>query len=122
MTIGTTIDEAWKIKKSISLLNAEIAIKEGELKEIEERLHSQMKTEDTTRGAGKLASVLLSLDEVPTVEDWDKLQAYIKRHSAFHLLQKRVAVLAVRELWGQHKKVPGVVAVPQTKLKYTAIS
>ena len=122
MTIGSTIDEAWKVKNEIKKLNAEISIREEELKAIEERLHAQMKTEDTTRGAGKLASVLLSPDEVPTVEDWDKLQAYIKRNSAFHLLQKRVAVLAVRELWGQHKKVPGVVAVQQTKLKYTAIS
>lgn len=58
--------------------------------------------------AGKVARVSIGVDEVPRVEDWDKLYAYVKKNNAFELLQKRVANVAVEERWEHGKEVPGV--------------
>lgn len=62
--------------------------------------------------AGKIARVSIEQKVTVAVEDWDKLYAYIiknQKKGAFALLQRRVSVGAVEEIWRDKKVVPGCV-------------
>jgi hypothetical protein len=63
---------------------------------------------DDTGAAGKHHKVAIITKEVPTVEDWPKLHAYIKRTGAFDLLSRRLNEAAVRERWEDRKQIDGV--------------
>ncbi len=63
---------------------------------------------DASGIAGRLARVQITTKIIPTVEDWDKLYAFVKKQNAFYLLQRRVSESAVKELWENNKQVPGV--------------
>lgn len=58
--------------------------------------------------AGKLARVSVTTSPVPTVEDWDKLYAYVKKTGEWDLLGRTINAEAVRLRWEAKKKVPGV--------------
>jgi hypothetical protein len=55
----------------------------------------------------------------PSVTDWTKLYAHIKRTGNFELLQRRVGEKAVAERWDLGKKVPGVEQFPVETLSVT---
>jgi hypothetical protein len=63
---------------------------------------------DDTGAAGRHHRVRVVTKEVPTVEDWDELYAYVRRTKSFHLLARRLNEAGVRELWEDRKRVPGV--------------
>lgn len=76
---------------------------------------------DATSVGGKLVVVSIDEEDVPTVTDWPKLYAHIKKTGAWELLQRRVAVPAVRERWEEDKAIPGVDSYPLDKLKYSKV-
>lgn len=72
--------------------------------------------------SGSVANVQLEKKVIPTVEDWPKFYAHIKKTGQWDLMQKRVADTAVQERWDAKKEVPGVgrfnvIKVSCTKLK-----
>jgi hypothetical protein len=66
--------------------------------------------------AGQVARVQVEPKNVPQVEDWDKLYAYIKRTGAWELLQRRLGEAAVKERWDAKKQVPGVTVFHAKKV------
>jgi hypothetical protein len=61
------------------------------------------------RGArGRIASVAVDMNDIPTIEDADALFKYIKRTGAFDLMQRRLNSKAVEERWADKKSIPGV--------------
>lgn len=56
---------------------------------------------------GRKASASISEVEIPIVEDWDAYQEYIKENDALHLLERRPATRAWRELYESGELVPG---------------
>lgn len=64
------------------------------------------------------ATVSVKRTTVPTVEDWPALDAYILKHKALDLLQRRVTVGAWRERVEAGKVVPGVVAFEKVDLNW----
>ena len=61
----------------------------------------------------------LKTSDEPTVEDWPKLYAHIKRTGNFEMLYRRVNPAAVKERWDDGKAVPGVGKFPVEKLSIT---
>ncbi len=71
--------------------------------------------------AGHVARVTITKRQIPSVVDWDKLYAYVRKTKDFSLLQRRLADAAIAERWDDGKEVPGVdrftlVGVSVTKL------
>jgi hypothetical protein len=60
--------------------------------------------------AGKVARVTVVTKQVPTVEDWDKLYAYIKKKNAFDLLNRALNVAACTERLEAGEQIPGIGA------------
>lgn len=54
--------------------------------------------------------------EVPICEDWNKLYEYVKEHSAFDLLQRRLSNEAIEARWADDRVVPGVTKFIVPKL------
>lgn len=63
---------------------------------------------DSSGVAGQLVRVAVTVDAVPQIEDWDKAVAWISKSKRFDLLQRRLSVAAVKELWDDGKEVPGI--------------
>lgn len=73
----------------------------------------------SARGAQAQATITTRV--VPTIEDDAKFFAYLKRTGQFDLLQKRLAVTAVRERWDDHAEVPGVGRFSERVLHLTKV-
>jgi hypothetical protein len=58
--------------------------------------------------AGRVARVQIEDKPIPTIEDSERLYAYIKKTGAFDLLQRRLNESAVKERFEDHKVIPGV--------------
>ena len=57
----------------------------------------RMKEEGALRVTGSKATISVSINTVPSVEDWEKFYRYVRKHKAFHLLERRPASKAWRE-------------------------
>lgn len=66
---------------------------------------------------GKL-SFSISENLVGNVEDWDQVYAYIKGNGAFHLIQRRLANAAYKELLDMGDELPGVVPFTKRTLNF----
>lgn len=77
--------------------------------ELLQRLDSQgMKQAAADAGTATITKTIL-----PNVVDWDALWQHIVDTSSFHLLQRRPAAAAFRELNSSGEKVPGIDAYEQ---------
>jgi hypothetical protein len=114
-TIGSNIDEIWKIREQKRAKEAEIKKLDTDIAELEAKLLERMDSEDTTKSAGRSATASITTSVVANVENWDLLWPWIAKNKYFHLVQKRVNDPGIRELWEKHKTVPGVQ--PFTKRK-----
>jgi hypothetical protein len=97
----TTRQDRLALQKKVD----EMAANEASLKEA---LINALPKGDATGVAGKIARVTIITKETPQAEDWTLIQAYVKRHNAFDLLQRRLNSKAVLERWADKKTIPGV--------------
>lgn len=74
-----------------------------------------------TGAVGKSYKGIVSTEDVPIVEDWDKFYAYIAKTKSFDLLNRAVNRKAVGERWTDKKVVPGVTSFKAVKLSVTKV-
>lgn len=115
-TINAKIDAMFKIREKVRDLEGQIKLLNEEKAEIEAELLAQMDAEGVTKSAGKMASVSVSENVRPSVEDWDAFYAYIHRQKLYHLLERRPSVTGCRELFEKRGKIPGVVPFVQRQI------
>lgn len=85
------------------LKDEEIALRDG--------IVEALKKNSLTSAGGTTHTFVITKKREPSVTDWDALYKYIKKKSAFDLLQRRLSSLAMRERWDEGEEVPGVVGV-----------
>lgn len=71
--------------------------------------------------AGGVARVQIEVKPVPQVENWEKFYAYIMKHKAFDLLQRRLSEGAAKERMEEEGKLPGVMIFNAKKVSCTKI-
>lgn len=116
-TIGGNIDALWELREKKRALEAEVKLVHAEMEELEFQIIEAMDREGTTTSAATKASVSISESLKPSVEDWDAFYAYLHRHKAYHLLERRPSVTGCRELFETKGKIPGVVPFKKRALK-----
>ena len=106
--LGKSIDNLYVLRQHRLLVQKEVdSIRDLERTYEEHILHTF--TGDEIEGArGVVATASRNISLVATVADWDKVFAYVKRHNAFDLIQKRINNAAARERWDDNKEIPGV--------------
>jgi len=85
---------------------------------LESQIIEDLKSDDLTQSSTSAGTVTLSSQQVPSVQDWDKFNAFVKRNNAFYLYQRRVNSAPYRELLAERKgrAIPGVETVTVEKL------
>ena len=114
------IDKRLAIRQAL----ADLAEQEKHLKEEQEEVDYQLMQKLEADGLSKFsndqATISISEQIVPQVEDWDALQAHILKTGEFELMQ-RPAVKAYRELREAGVEVPGVVDFAKRGLNVRAL-
>jgi len=122
--IGALIDKLEKLR----LIKKKTAAADKEAKEAYDTVVADlmdiMNEQGIEKAAGKTASVTLGEQVVATIDDFDKLEKFIKRNNALYLFERRISSAAFRELLEQRKgkAVPGLVKFTKHKLNMRAIA
>lgn len=120
-TVGNIADEV--LVEQLKLKKAQDKVEEIEevIKTLKEELRLAAEKEDLTTGGGKKSSFSIEPQTVPHATNWDSFYEYIKENNYFHLLQRRPAVKACQELWGQGVQIPGIDKFTQNKVNVKGI-
>lgn len=115
---GAQIDTLNAIREEMRALNKQVDALAAEKKELEEQIIEEMLKEGITQASSGVGTVTISEQEVASVEDWDKFNAWVKRNNAFYLYQRRVNNAPYRELLASRKNrlIPGVKTVKVVSL------
>lgn len=120
--IGVMIDELHLLREKKRKLAEQVTELEQQYAILETDLMARMEAEQTDKGAGKLASASISTGIVANVDDWGKLEAFVKRTGHFQLFQRRISDPAFRELMESKGSVPGITPFTKKRLNLRSTS
>jgi hypothetical protein len=120
-SLGNLIDQRFELRNTRMAKGKEVEELKRQESALEDKIREAMKAVDTNIAGGKLANVSINPTTVATVNDWDKVFAFIKETGYFHLLHKRMSDPAYRELLIHDMPVPGVEPTVLTKLSVTKV-
>lgn len=108
--LGDLGDALFAHKAKIAAANATVEQLEQERKLMEDELIQRMEAEGTDIVRGKKATISISENIRPQIADWDKLIQFVIRKKAVHLFERRISVMAYREMKESlgNKDVPGL--------------
>jgi hypothetical protein len=114
-SLGALIDYDCELRERIRVLTKQADDLKTERDQIELQILEMMDAQGVTQTRGAKATASVSESVVAHVKDWDRFWGYIGRTKQFHLLERRPANAAFRELLTQRngKEIPG--AEPFTK-------
>lgn len=113
-SIGGKIDALFALREKKRAHEESIKELEKNMGTLQAELITQLQAEGITSSRGKKASISISENVVPQVEDWEAFYKYIGRKKYFHLLERRPSTSGCRELFEKNGRIPGVV--PHTKI------
>lgn len=99
-------------------LEAEVKVIDKELAENELLIIEKLDGMGVNKFAVGKLSFSISENIVGNVEDWDQVYAYIKDNDAFHLVQRRLANAAYKELLDMGDELPGVAPFTKRSLNF----
>lgn len=117
ITLSDLIDSLSELKLSKKRLESDLKGVEKQISGLELDIMKSMDAEGLLESKNHCGKVTISESVYPHVEQWDLLNQFILETGYLHLLERRPAVLAYRELLALGKPVPGVL--PFTKRKLT---
>lgn len=83
---------------------------------LEMALLTTMDEQGVRRASGDTVTATITTEEVPNVIDWDEFLRHIVETNSPHLLQRRVATRAWRELLHSDQPTPGIEPFNQRKI------
>lgn len=114
--LGTLINQLGKLEDKKAELKKQLKAVEEKYNAKEKELEATMKELGTHSASGNAYGVERVVEEYPTVEDWNKTYAFIKRNNAWDLLQRRISTRA----WNDRREkrpVPGITSFRKFRLK-----
>lgn len=120
-TIGAKIDQLHNLREQKRQLEEQVKQLQARMAELENDLIEDMDKQGVSKSTGALATVSISSNVRPSVDDWDAFYAYIHRHKYYHLLERRPSVSGCNELLETKGKIPGVVPFTQRKLNLRSV-
>ena len=118
-TLGACVDELGGIREALSELGKEETRLRARKTALETRLIEELPASDAEGITGKTMRATVVSKRVPSIKDWNKLTAYIKKTGAFDLLRRQVSSEAVQERWEAKKEVPGVEGFTKKSISLT---
>jgi len=117
--LGATIDKLYALRED--RLDHEKRVKK--MKEEEQEFRNQileaLANSGLEKASGGLATCGIRRSTVPLVTDWDKFHGWIRENNRFDLIQKRIAVVAWREMYDDGKLIVGTEPVSDVDITLT---
>lgn len=105
--IGTLIDELNDLRERKRELNQQLKDLDEQYKELERQILEHMDAAGTELVASGRTRVSVTRQVVPSVNDWEAFEQYVKDNDAMYLFERRVASKPWRELYESGEQVPG---------------
>jgi hypothetical protein len=121
MTINDIINARLYTRHKLADLSKQEKALKAEQSELDWQLMTKLDDQGLSRTANDTATISISEEVVPEVQDWDELYQYITSTGDFSLVQRRMSSTAYRELRGQGDNVPGVADRTIRKLNVRAL-
>jgi hypothetical protein len=118
-TLGQAIDALYEARAARLAKDAEVKILKAAEVVAKGAVLKLLNETGLAKASGMTATASITTDDVPYLEDWDKVYAYIKANDRFDLLQKRIGVVAWRDLYKDGILVPGTEAAVDTDISLT---
>lgn len=120
-TVAACADRLYACREERAKAQRVVDALEKEEKALKEHLIQMLPKGEASGTMGKVAKAYVYSKPIYQAQDWPKVWAYVKKHDAWELLQKRLSTEAVAERFEAKKKIPGigvfnVVSVSCTKL------
>ena len=120
--LGSTIDELYGRREERLNLERKIKeLKQGE-EELREAILQCLAFSGLEKATGHSATASMKVSIIPIITDWEQVHQYVREADRFDLLQKRISVLAWRDLNTAGVLVPGTEAVEDVDLSLTKSS
>lgn len=107
-TIGKIVDDMLEIREAKRVLDKQSKELSEQYGTLEKELLEKLNEQDTRQAQSDNATAWVSEQTIPHLKSWDDLVDYIKENNAFHLLERRPATGAFRELLDQGIEIPGL--------------
>ncbi len=120
-TIGVKIDKMHKLREDKRKLEEQVKDVQAKMAALEIELIAAMDKQGVNKSTGALATVSISENIRPSVEDWEAFYAYIHKNKYYHLMERRPSVSGCNELLETKGKIPGVVPFTQRKLNVRSV-
>lgn len=115
--ISNLIDSLSELRVSKKRLEGQLKGVEADIAAVEKLILTAMDDEGLLESKNAVGKVTLSESVYPHVEQWEQFAEFVLENRYLHLLERRPAVLAYREMLSLGKAVPGIL--PFTKRKVT---
>lgn len=119
LTLGQAIDQLYEARAE-RLAKAK-EVKDLQIKEAAAKVQvlSLLREAGLEKASGKLATASITTEDIPFVKNWDEVFGYMKEHDRFDLVQRRIGVVAWRDLYRDSILVPGTEAAVDTDISLT---
>lgn len=116
-SLSSLIESLGTLKREKKAAESQVKEIDKKIEEVEKNLLLAMDAEGVIESKSAIGKVTVADSVYPHVEQWDAFYEFILENKYLHLLERRPAVLAYRELLNLGRPVPGVL--PYTKRKVT---
>ncbi len=118
--IGTLIDGLYALRSRRLELTKEVENMKSQETTMRQQIIMELDNIGLAKASGTEATVGITMSIQPEIEDWDEVHKYIREHDRFDLLQKRISVVAWRDLINEEGTlVPGTLVTEVRDISLT---
>lgn len=118
-TLGVCADHLKEVESLRLAMQKEVdAVKKRE-NELRDHIINNLSVSDDTGAVGKKYIAQIKTEDKPTVNDWEEFYDFIFAEDRPDMLQKRLNESAIKEMWEDDQKVPGIGKFIAKKLSVT---
>jgi hypothetical protein len=118
-TLGACADELGGVEDRVAELNKQLEDAKAYRGRLEAHLIEELPASDADGICGKVKRATVVKKRVPTLKDWKKFTAHLKKTGDFDLVQHRLSSEAVKSRWDEGRQVPGVQGITVKKISLT---
>lgn len=122
VTLGSSIDALWALREDKRTAEAAVKLIEEKIAALEAVVMENLEAEGIDASRGKAASVSITSVTSFSIDDFDAFAKYVARTKYFHLFQRRVSEVAVREVFELKGAVPGLAPFTKKKLNLRSLA
>lgn len=118
--IGTLIDGLYALRSRRLELTKEVENMKSQETTMRQQIIMELDDIGLAKASGTEATVGITMSIQPEIVDWDEVHKYIREHDRFDLLQKRISVVAWRDLINEEGTlVPGTLVTEVRDISLT---